>query len=110
MEAAPKGKLDNWYVEQPPAVQAEFRQYLKELLQQNDITLTFQKTNGEMRVMKATTRTGAVPLYERKTDRPKKPNIETCSVYDLNKKEWRSFRYDRLISVEFNSNNDSTAK
>ena len=92
---------ENWYSEQLPAMQAEFRQYLKELLQEYEVILTFKKTNGEVRVMRATTKSGIVPIYERKTDRPKTPSIETCSVYDLNKGEWRSFRYDRLISVQF---------
>lgn len=96
-----KGLTEGWYNEQPPAVQAEFRQYIKELLQQHEVTLTFKKADGELRVMRATTRSGTVPIYERKTDRPKKPSIETCAAYDLNKREWRSFRYDRLISVEF---------
>jgi WYL_2, Sm-like SH3 beta-barrel fold len=91
-----------WYTEQTPAVQAKFRQWLKETLQEYEVHVVFRKADGELRDMKATLKTGIVPLYERKTDRPKKPaNIETCAVYDLNKKEWRSFRYDRLVSVRY---------
>ena len=101
---------DNWYTQQPPAVQAEFRQMLKEALQQHEVRIIFKKATGETRDMKATLKSGIVPLYERKTERHKKPgNIETCAVYDLNKKEWRSFRYDRLISVEY-SDKDATSK
>lgn len=102
---------ENWYVKQPPAVQAEFRQWVKEQLQAGPIRVEFLKSNGEIRDMMATLETGVVPLYERKTDKPRKPaNVEICSVYDLDKKEWRSFRYDRLVSVRFDTETQKKSK
>jgi len=102
---------ENWYSKASPAEQAEFRQWLKEHLQMGPVNVVFRKADGEVRDMQATLKSGIVPLYERKTDRPKKPaNIETCAVYDLNKKEWRSFRYDRIVSVGFDLDEDIRLK
>jgi hypothetical protein len=39
--------------------------------------------------------------YEKKTERVKTLNEETCPVFDLEKNEWRSFRYDTITKVEF---------
>ena len=43
-----------------------------------------------------------VGTYEKKTDKVKTSNIETCPVFDTDKSEWRSFRYDSLVSFKFN--------
>jgi hypothetical protein len=90
-----------WYSQAKPADQAEFRQWLKGLLQTELVKLTFEKTDGTMRVMRATLKSGVVPLYERKTERVRTPNPELCSVFDLDKREWRSFRFDKVKRIEF---------
>ena len=90
-----------WYSQAKPADQAEFRQWLKELLQSDIVKLTFEKADGSDRVMRATLKSGVVPLYERKTERVRTPNPELCSVYDLDKREWRSFRFDKVKRIEF---------
>jgi hypothetical protein len=90
-----------WYSQAKPADQAEFRQWLKGLLQSETVKLTFEKADGSDRVMRATLKSGVVPLYERKTERVRTPNPELCSVYDLEKREWRSFRFDKVKRIEF---------
>jgi hypothetical protein len=90
-----------WYSQAKPADQAQFRQWLKGLLQSESVKLTFEKVDGSQRVMRATLKSGMVPLYERKTERVRTPNPELCSVFDLDKREWRSFRFDKIKRIEF---------
>lgn len=81
--------------------QKKFREFIKGVLQNETATLTFQKKDGTMRVMKASLREEHMPVYEKKTERVRGENDEVLSVVDLEKKEWRSFRYDSIQKVEF---------
>lgn len=77
------------------------KEWLQGLLREGPVVVKFVKTNGEERVMRCTLKEGVVPLYEKKTDRVKKENTETMSVWDLDKNEWRSFRLDSIKHVDF---------
>ena len=55
-----------------------------------------------MRTMKCTLQESAIPTYEKKTERVRTTSTdESISVVDLEKSEWRSFRYDSIKSVSF---------
>ena len=66
----------------------------------NDIfVVTFKKLDGDERKMTCTKRTDLIP----KDKLPKtetKTHDKTVTVWDTNALDWRSFRYDRIISVE----------
>lgn len=66
----------------------------------NDIfVVTFKKLDGDERKMTCTKRTDLIP----KDKLPKteaKTHDKTVTVWDTNALGWRSFRYDRIISVE----------
>jgi len=70
------------------------------------VQVRFKKVNGEFRDMLCTTCTDWIPPKEVfESNVPKiirKENLDVCRVFDVNKKEWRSFRYDHLISVDHN--------
>jgi hypothetical protein len=52
--------------------------------------------------MKCTLLESAIPVYEKKTEIARtKTSDESISVVDLEKNEWRSFRYDSIKSVSF---------
>ena len=75
----------------------------KDALEQNlrnDIfVVTFKKLDGDERKMTCTKRTDLIP----KDKLPKtetKTHDKTVTVWDTNALDWRSFRYDRIISVE----------
>jgi hypothetical protein len=52
--------------------------------------------------MKCTLQESAIPTYEKKTERVRTTSTdESISVVDLEKNEWRSFRYDSIKSVSF---------
>lgn len=73
------------------------RRWLLDMLKKEKIQINFIKKDGTERTMNCTLMESVVPAYEKKTERI--PSSESCFVYDLDKKEWRSFRYDSIKSV-----------
>ena len=90
-----------WYKTAEAKEQKKFRDWLKSHLKAGPVELTFQKKDGTMRVMNATLEEGKLPAYEKKTDRTKAVNEEVLSVLDLDKNEWRSFRFDSITNIAF---------
>ena len=93
--------LNNAYTEMNKKDQKKFREWIKGVLQRETATLTFQKKDGTMRVMKASLREEHLPVYEKKNESVRKVNDEVLSVVDLEKNEWRSFRFDSIRKIEF---------
>lgn len=70
------------------------------MLQESDCEVTFKKVDGELRVMPCTLRSEALPakpLSENKRVREHNPNV--ISVWSLDRREWRSFRVDNVVSI-----------
>ena len=78
-----------------------FRKWLISHLKYGPVTVYFTKKDGTERKMDCTLKEENIVQYEKKTNRVKTLNEETCPVFDLEKNEWRSFRYDALTKVEF---------
>jgi len=77
---------------------------LKNLLEQNVLVVDFNKISGDKRVMTCTLREDMKPAAT-KTDTMSQKKIREMSdavvnVWDVNAKGWRSFRYDRVNSVD----------
>lgn len=78
------------------------RDWLRGLLREGIVTVTFTKKDGSERVMNCT-------LVETSIPEEKKPkgtstilrSDETLAVYDVEAEGWRSFRIDSIKSVEF---------
>ena len=79
-----------------------FREWLGGVLRTNYVNIHFRKKDGSIRIMNCTLQEGKTLDYEKKTDRVKAVNEETCPVYDIDVKEWRSFRYDSVTEIRFN--------
>ena len=77
---------------------------LKNLLEQNVLTVDFTKLNGDKRVMTCTLREDMKPRATKDDAMSQKKVREVSdavvSVWDVNARGWRSFRYDRVNSVE----------
>ena len=76
---------------------------LKNLLEQNVVVVDFTKLNGDKRVMTCTLREDIKPAAT-KTDTMSQKAVReisdaVVSVWDVNAKGWRSFRYDRINAV-----------
>ena len=77
---------------------------LKNLLEQNVVAVDFTKLNGDKRVMTCTLREDMKPGAT-KTDAMSQKKVRevsdaVVSVWDVNAKGWRSFRYDRVNAVD----------
>ena len=77
---------------------------LKKLLEQNVLTVDFTKLNGDKRVMTCTLREDMKPAAT-KTDAMSQKKVRevsdaVVSVWDVNAKGWRSFRYERINTVD----------
>ena len=77
---------------------------LKKLLEQNVLTVDFLKLDGDKRVMTCTLREDIKPAATKtdamSTKKVREISDAVVSVWDVNAKGWRSFRYDRINSVD----------
>ena len=92
----------NYYVTATESEREIMREWLRGLLQEREITVHFEKANGEFRSMKCTLAESLGAKYtvtENKNSR--KPNLDVCVVWDTTQQAWRSFRWDRMKRIEF---------
>jgi hypothetical protein len=98
------------YQESDDANQAIIRDWLRSLLQTGPITVVFTKADGTDREMRCTlshdllpavpTPNKAVEPETVQESKPRKaPDVHSLRVFDLDKQEWRSFRFERLRKV-----------
>jgi hypothetical protein len=104
------------YQEADEAGQAEIRAWVRGLLITSEITVDFVKADGTERSMRCTLDSNRIPqtavptaivkssvtnpdgLTESKKPR-KQPDPHSVRVFDTEKNEWRSFRFDRLQKI-----------
>ena len=97
------------YQEADEANKTIMRDWIKGLLRVSTITVQFTKADGTVRDMKCTLNpeqlpdvvtTGPVDGIVSESAKPKKaPDHESLRVFDTDKQEWRSFRFDRLLKI-----------
>ena len=112
-----KGQPGTQYQEADDTNKAIIRDWVRSLLQQQAITVTFIKSDGTDREMRCTLNGTLIPPAPVKTvsvtanstanidglmesvpnKKPRRqPDPHSIRVFDLDKQEWRSFRFDRL--------------
>lgn len=85
----------------------EGRVWLRELLATNSkVVVDFTKVDGSRRTMTCSLNERVVVPYEKKTDHTRDPNTEVLRVWDVEKNEWRGFRYDSINYVQFDLTNE----
>jgi len=109
-----RGVPGTQYQEGDDQIKLQIREWVKGLLQNSEISITFTKADGTDRDMLCTLDHSRIPVsvakpvsttapvdgIVRESKRPKKePDPHSLRVYDLEKQEWRSFRFDRLKRV-----------
>jgi hypothetical protein len=98
------------YQESDDANKAIIRDWVRSLLQKGPVTVVFVKADGTEREMKCTLSHDllpAVPTPNKAAEpevvqesKPRKaPDVHSLRVFDLDKNEWRSFRFERLRKV-----------
>lgn len=104
-----KGAPGTQYQQADDVNKAVIRDWIKSLLQKQPITVVFTKADGTDREMLCTLNpeqlppvpvSGPVDGIVKESKKPRKePDPHSIRVFDLDKKEWRSFRFDRLKKV-----------
>jgi len=81
----------------------EDKNWFKSILREREITVIFTKKDGTERKMLCTLSENKIPKEKSPTGSGKTQNGDALAVFDLEKEEWRSFRYDSLksFSAEF---------
>ena len=79
------------------------REWLRELLHERVVGVTFTKKDGTERVMQATLSENFIPEVQNteKTATTRKKSDEALAVWDIEAEGWRSFRWDSIKSVNF---------
>jgi len=91
-----------YYVTASDEERAIFRNWVRGLLQEREITVDFEKATGEFRSMKCTLREDLGAKYNMtESKNPRKPNPDVCVVWDTGQQAWRSFRWDRMKRLQF---------
>jgi len=109
-----RGQPGTQYQEADDQVKEQIREWVRGLLQNSEVTVTFTKADGTerdmlctldhsripVRVAKPVSTTAPVDGIVRESRKPRKePDPHSIRVFDLEKQEWRSFRFERLRKV-----------
>lgn len=104
-----KGAPGTQYQAADDANKMIMRDWIKSLLQVSTITVQFTKADGTVRDMQCTLNpeqlpdivtTGPVDGIVVESAKPRKtPDPHSLRVFDTDKQEWRSFRFDRLLKI-----------
>lgn len=75
---------------------------IKEMLRNQELTITFTKKDGTERVMRCTLDPNKLPVQENtESNTKRKINTDTMSVFDLDVQGWRSFTKKSVKSIDF---------
>ena len=77
--------------------------YIKDMLVSDILKVTFTKVNGDTREMYCTLQDEFVPEHKKyfsEGAKPREKNMETLSVFDMEKGDWRSFRIENVTKFE----------
>lgn len=118
-----KGSPGTQYQEATDTERKIIRDWIRLLLQKTAARIDFIKSDGTVRQMRCTLDHDQIPVSIVKpvpatkssasttiaesieSVKPRKqPSDETLRVYDLDKQEWRSFRFDRLQNITVDVN------
>jgi hypothetical protein len=111
-----KGVPGTQYQEGDDQIKEQIRAWVRGLLTNSEINITFTKADGTDREMLCTLDSSRIPVsvakpipttstapvdgIVRESRKPRKePDPHSIRVFDLEKGEWRSFRFDRLKKV-----------
>ena len=76
------------------------QQLLRARLKHENLLVTFTKKDGSERTMRCTLNASSIPTESNAKENSTRVIPSTAlAVYDLDKKEWRSFRWDSILEV-----------
>ena len=91
---------ENWYLNITDDERETFRNWLRNVLKTETVRLTFRKKDDTIREMVCTLNESKLPPQEQKKE-SRAENINSMPVFDLEKNEWRAFRFDSVKQIKF---------
>lgn len=77
------------------------KNWFRGLLREGPVTVVFTKKDGTERKMTCTLNENSIPSEKTPKNTGKAQSEEAIAVFDLEKEDWRSFRWDSLKKFEF---------
>jgi len=75
------------------------KNWLKNLLREGSVMVTFQKKDGTERKMHCTLAENEIPAEKMPKGTGKTKNDEALAVFDVENQDWRSFRFDSILKL-----------
>ena len=79
----------------------EGREWLREMLGTQELTIFFTKKDGTEREMRCTLAENKIPTEKLPKNSGKSKSDDALAVFDVENQGWRSFRYDSVRRIEF---------
>jgi hypothetical protein len=76
------------------------KNWLRALLREQNVTVTFTKLDGSERTMVCTLSESEIPVENQPKNASKMKNDQVLAVFDLENQGWRSFRWDSITKIE----------
>jgi hypothetical protein len=76
------------------------KNWLRELLREQNVTVTFTKLDGSEREMVCTLSETQIPVQNHPKTAAKAKNDQVLAVFDVKNQGWRSFRWDSITKIE----------
>jgi hypothetical protein len=94
-------RLNTVYTEMSEDERESFRNWLREILQTQEMSITFMKKDGTERKMLCTLLENKIPSEKMPKNTGKTQSEDAIAVFDLEKLNWRSFRWDSVKQIKF---------
>jgi hypothetical protein len=76
------------------------KDWLRSILREQDVTVTFTKLDGSEREMVCTLSESQIPVQNHPKTAAKAKNDQVLAVFDVKNQGWRSFRWDSITKIE----------
>lgn len=84
-------------------VSDELKSFVKEQLRQGTVNVNFTKVDGTSRVMRCTLAESLIPEAKKPANTNTKEAETAQRAFDLDKQEWRSFRWESVKGIGYNA-------
>lgn len=77
------------------------KNWLRSVLRESDVQIEFVKKDGTNRIMQCTLQETKIPSEKIPKTDEKTYKTDTLTVFDVEKQDWRSFRWDSIRKIDF---------
>jgi hypothetical protein len=93
--------MNTVFTEMSEKDQKKFKKWLRGVLKMHETTVVFVKKDGTERKMICTLNEDSIPSEFAPKNTGKAKSDDAIAVFDLEKEDWRSFRWDSVKEIKF---------